>query len=88
MLCLGEGVNIAFVDAWKLSIAIIDAVKSGWQENLDTKVAEYENNMFVRAKEVTEMTDGMMKDSKYASISGPLYQHIEYLATQHVSKKY
>ncbi|PVH75799.1 FAD/NAD(P)-binding domain-containing protein [Cadophora sp. DSE1049] len=57
----GEGVNIAFDDAMKLSCAIIGGVEKGG-EALDGNINAFEEDMFVRAAHAQHMTYGMMGD--------------------------
>jgi 2-polyprenyl-6-methoxyphenol hydroxylase-like FAD-dependent oxidoreductase len=52
----GEGVNLAFVDAMKLSQAILDAKDS---DHLDQQVRLYEQDMLKRATKAQAMTSGM-----------------------------
>jgi len=59
----GAGVNLALEDSLKLSHAIVDAAKEdGKVETLRTKVAEYEEDMFKRAKPLQELSYGAMRD--------------------------
>jgi 2-polyprenyl-6-methoxyphenol hydroxylase-like FAD-dependent oxidoreductase len=58
----GEGVNLAFEDALRLSRSIIDASEEGSVHSLDTKIKASEEDMFTRARKAQVMTEGMMKD--------------------------
>ncbi|KAH7400452.1 hypothetical protein BKA64DRAFT_671875 [Cadophora sp. MPI-SDFR-AT-0126] len=57
----GEGVNLAFDDAMKLSRAITDGVDRGG-EKLDANIQAFEEDMFIRAGHAQSMTHGMMGD--------------------------
>lgn len=61
----GEGVNLAFVDALKLSSAIIDAAKRKEGNALDVGIRAFEKDMFARARKVGAMTERLMKLSTY-----------------------
>ena len=59
----GEGVNLAFMDSLKLSKAIIAAAEQQsdqQRETLNANVAEFEEDMFKRAKETQQLTYDMM----------------------------
>lgn len=58
----GIGVNLAFEDAMKLAHAIIDASKDTRDDALAVKIAEYEEEMFRRAKKAQQLTNGAMQD--------------------------
>lgn len=57
----GEGVNLAFDDAMKLSKAIIEGVEKGG-EAVDERIKSFEEDMFERAGHAQSMTCGMMGD--------------------------
>ncbi|KAL2060364.1 hypothetical protein VTL71DRAFT_9759 [Oculimacula yallundae] len=57
----GEGVNLAFDDAMKLSEAIIQGAEKG-HEALDANIKAFEKDMFSRAVHAQRMTQGMMAD--------------------------
>ena len=57
----GEGVNLAFDDAMRLSKAIIEGVEEGG-EVVDQNIRVFEEDMFVRAGHAQRMTHGMMGD--------------------------
>ena len=54
----GEGVNLAMVDSMKLS----EVIKSTSKEDLYTNVAAFEQDMFVRATKIQEVSVANMKD--------------------------
>lgn len=60
----GEGVNLAFEDSMKLGEAILAAASSSSTQNpqqvLDEKVADFEQDMFRRAKITQQLTYDMM----------------------------
>jgi 2-polyprenyl-6-methoxyphenol hydroxylase-like FAD-dependent oxidoreductase len=58
----GEGVNCAMKDSLELAEAIIESIKSG--RDLDAAVKQFEEAMFPRTKQVTEMTM-MMKTYQF-----------------------
>lgn len=57
----GEGVNLAFHDAMKLSKAIVEGIERGGEE-LDVNIRAFEEDLFVRAGHAQRMTHGMMGD--------------------------
>ncbi|KAG8412930.1 hypothetical protein J3458_013352 [Metarhizium acridum] len=63
--CAGEGVNLALQDARTLARAIIRASREGGPDALDGCVAEFEEDMFKRARKAQEMTDKMRIASFY-----------------------
>ncbi|CAK4032501.1 hypothetical protein DOTSEDRAFT_68917 [Lecanosticta acicola] len=61
----GEGVNLAFQDALKLSEAIISAATSSDTSSLDAKIQEFERDMFQRMTETQQLTYDMMNAMYY-----------------------
>ena len=61
----GIGVNLAFEDAMKLAHAIIDASKGTRDDALAVNIAEYEEEMFRRAKKAQQLTNGAMQDMMF-----------------------
>jgi 2-polyprenyl-6-methoxyphenol hydroxylase-like FAD-dependent oxidoreductase len=57
----GEGVNLAFQDALRLSNTIIDAETADIELSLDARVSAFEEDMFVRGQKAQSMTEGMMR---------------------------
>lgn len=51
----GEGVNLAFEDALRLSKSIIDAAMEGSAHSLDTKIKAFEEDMFTRAHKASTL---------------------------------
>lgn len=61
----GEGANIAMLDGALLGLAVVSAVKSSaaWNaESLDNAVAQYEDEMYVRAKWAAALSDKHMRE--------------------------
>ncbi|KAK0108674.1 hypothetical protein ONS95_003466 [Cadophora gregata] len=58
----GEGVNLAFYDAMKLSKAVIDGLQTGGVEEVNARIKAFEEDMFVRAGHAQRITHGMMAD--------------------------
>ncbi|KAL8832319.1 MAG: hypothetical protein Q9170_004931 [Blastenia crenularia] len=54
--CAGEGVNIAMMDALRLSEAIVSAAEKGMADTLARKVCGHEDDVFRRADETKEQT--------------------------------
>jgi len=60
----GEGVNLAMMDAMKLSEQIVDASKGS---NLSDCIKAYEEDMFVRAPRVQQLTQSMVNTIFYSN---------------------
>ena len=58
----GEGVNVAMKDAMNLAHSIVEAEKSGGKEFLTETVKLFEEEMFIRATVVQEITKANMDD--------------------------
>ena len=58
----GEGVNLAFEDAMKISKVIIQSSRGVQKSSLDAGVARFEEDMFARSKRAMQMTEGMKND--------------------------
>jgi 2-polyprenyl-6-methoxyphenol hydroxylase-like FAD-dependent oxidoreductase len=58
----GEGVNLAFQDALKLSNAIIDTRKETEEFSLDARILAFEEDMFARGHKAQVLTEGMKQD--------------------------
>jgi 2-polyprenyl-6-methoxyphenol hydroxylase-like FAD-dependent oxidoreductase len=59
----GEGVNLAMTDAMQLATSIEKASNIGTIEALAIEIKAYEEDMFIRAKKVQQMTYNMMSAS-------------------------
>lgn len=63
----GEGVNLAMTDAMKLAEALISSRGSEKEGAVDSAVKAFEEEMFLRASIIAEVTKGNMEDMLFTS---------------------
>lgn len=75
----GEGVNLALEDSMKLSEAILKAASSP-SSSLDNEVYSFEQDMFIRAKVMQQMTWDML-EAMFLTANAPRSSIERYIIT-------